>query len=1186
MATHQIRADGEAATSSGAPWQASPSSRSPAELFEAARSPARSVELQQLGADVVARPGGTAAPVREGDVVLRRLYGEGRLTIAEVAAGRASSRAELEALGIPCEGAGDGLFVPVRRDGGATVGRQLAVSEGTSLPDTAVLRFGEAEPARRSAGALAPSLDGGAPRRLPAAPSGEDAPTGTAAAVLEALLAIRARRRRTVREDDLRARVRSGGGAAAEAFQRAVAVAELDQRVRGPAGTPGRAELLEALAAPVLAAAERQFILDPTRSTLELLEPRERDRFLRFAWEADDFPGGAHGPNEARAEGLFAALSRLRPERRPNSGADAVVLRGELDAAMQRRIVEALAPVPEERGHRLHREAADAFVRTRTAAAGDGVTLTIGSSYRSPERAAASAARAGNAAAVASFSSHSLGLAVDLRMAQGGLRVAEATTRPFQNVVDMYRSPVHKWMFLRGEDHGWFPYRREPWHWEYNPSGFRARFRGEAPAATSAPDAAAPAPPAAAAGPAAPPPPSAGTTSTSAPSVPSPAAAPREDVGVAEVATDPVAPIRPAIVLRGSVGRGARNRAADVRALQGRLVELRELAAADAAAERPAGTGAVAERALRATIAAIESFQRHLGQAVTGAVDGAAARLDLDRAIPQPTAAELTAIQTRRAAIVETVDRGLALRGPVGAVGTGNAPADVAAVQRRLVALRVLAASHGEAPAAGAAAPVPQASLPRTIAAIRTVQRQVGFWTARGEVAGGTTAGVVAPGDATAALLDRIAVHEITSGAERLRLQDHVVSDVTESPIGVRFDGTASPSAIPAADWVALGLTAPQAAALRHVSLHEGNFDAINTYDTARVSAGFVQFAGGRGLPPYLALLKSRRPAPFRTLLQELGIDVEFAVASGRIRSARVAVLDPAAARVLRAADAEQAIRADKKLTAALILSGRDGDVQRVQIEAAIRDYVLPSLDANVSWGTATAALRDLVRSEQGMAMLFDRAIQEGTAGGRTRFERVIRAVHAARAAASAADLQAREADVLARVESDLQAAAEVATRVAEARALLDTLARAAGAADPPVVLARPELSQARGKIGDARTRLAGAVNVAPFRGSTIDATLTSMDATFRAEDTRLAFATPPATRTALQAALRSSERALAAAARPAASAARYLRRIQDIRTSALAAPAPAVAPSAPRAAPSGGRPSEWWASSGGEVTA
>jgi hypothetical protein len=32
------------------------------------------------------------------------------------------------------------------------------------------------------------------------------------------------------------------------------------------------------------------------------------------------------------------------------------------------------------------------------------------------------------------------------------------------------------WMALYGNRFGWFPYRREPWHWEYNPRGFKERF--------------------------------------------------------------------------------------------------------------------------------------------------------------------------------------------------------------------------------------------------------------------------------------------------------------------------------------------------------------------------------------------------------------------------------------------------------------------------------------------------------------------------------------------------------------------------------------------------------------------------------------------------------------------------------------------------------------------------------------
>jgi len=74
-----------------------------------------------------------------------------------------------------------------------------------------------------------------------------------------------------------------------------------------------------------LAADERLFILDEQRSALERLEPSERDRYLGFAWNAADFPGGPTGPNEDRADRMFAALTRLRPERRANQGATAAV---------------------------------------------------------------------------------------------------------------------------------------------------------------------------------------------------------------------------------------------------------------------------------------------------------------------------------------------------------------------------------------------------------------------------------------------------------------------------------------------------------------------------------------------------------------------------------------------------------------------------------------------------------------------------------------------------------------------------------------------------------------------------------------------------------------------------------------------------------------------------------------------
>ncbi len=871
-----------------------------------------------------------------------------------------------------------------------------------------------------------------------------------------------------------------------------------------------------------LAADERLFILDEQRSALERLEPSERDRYLGFAWNAADFPGGPTGPNEDRADRMFAALTRLRPERRANQGETAAVRASEFDAAMQSRMRRALVAVPGEQGIRLHRDASASYVQMRTAASADGVTLTINNAYRAPAVAQANAARADNRLAVAAFSSHTLGLAIDLNMSHGGLRFAETSTRPFRNLVGMYASPVYKWMFLRGESHGWFPYRREPWHWEYNPPGLRERLRAT-------------------------------------PSEPASAAPTESDE---QAVSAPIAAIRPPLAIKGSVGRGGRNAAADVLAVQQRLIELHLLEQSDAAAERPSGQ--TAEASLPRTIDAIERFQGSMGTAVDGKVDVTSpTRTDLDRAIPSPTAADFTAVAAARNSARVAVSRGLTLTGPVGSTASGNAPDDVRGVQRRLVDLGRLPATHRESPAASSGA-VSQANLRATIQALRAVQSDARFWIARGAFTGAITPGVVAPGDGTAAFLDRVSAWRIAIGPHEISFHDHVASSATQSETGVMSVGTVSPSAIPVTEYQALGVSAgqtaaqaaAQAAALKFVSNHEGNFDAINTYDRALVSAGFIQFAGSRGLPPYLALLKARQPAKFRDLLQKFGIDVEFTVAGAAIGSARVIVLDPASSSIQRGAAAESAIRNDKTLTAALSVSGRDRDVQLAQIEAALRDYVRPALDAPVSWAAnASARLGQLLRSKKGMAALFDRAIQEGLVAARRRFERLLqRLVRGASRSPSLAEMQRREGDVLSELERDLQAAADVAARVTRARAALQTMiaaAAAAGAAVAPI-LARPELAVARRAIADARSGLAGVVNVAPSRNVTVDATLAAMAATLSTEDARLALTPIPASLEALTSQLTTSRQALATVAGPVATSPMFLARVQRIRRSTL----------------------------------
>jgi len=231
---------------------------------------------------------------------------------------------------------------------------------------------------------------------------------------------------------------------------------------------------------------ELKFIHDPKTSGLDVLGPELSKHFREFDWQENDFPGGPEGPNEQFADVMVDALDLVRPERRANSTRDAVVLRAEATDAVWNYITNQWVPVPGQERWQLNRHAQESFVRMREQAKADGVDLIILSAHRHPRVAAANAARAGNPNAVASFSSHSLGLAVDFKMShREAFKVMEVSTRPMAELVRMRESPVHKWLLLRGEEFGWYPYQNEPWHWEYNPPGFRdvfwADFPGGAP---------------------------------------------------------------------------------------------------------------------------------------------------------------------------------------------------------------------------------------------------------------------------------------------------------------------------------------------------------------------------------------------------------------------------------------------------------------------------------------------------------------------------------------------------------------------------------------------------------------------------------------------------------------------------------------------------------------------------------
>jgi D-alanyl-D-alanine dipeptidase len=261
--------------------------------------------------------------------------------------------------------------------------------------------------------------------------------------------------------------------------------AMLDQALQlNRAGTP---EAYQAKLTEILSYLENTFILDPGKSTLDLLERDYALKYKSFKWGPNDFPKGEkspspHNENELVAEAMFSALAALHPERRPNQGETAVITLQDFKVAgMNGRwkgFIKNQLNYPRDNSNKkfqLNKHAIFSFNQMYDAAAKDGVFLKISSAYRPFKKK-----ECRNPSAVAcGLSSHELGLAIDFALSFKGtgtgnklidLKYIEVSTKNFStNFIKMYRSPVHKWMFLKGYRYGWFPYKKEPWHFEYNP---------------------------------------------------------------------------------------------------------------------------------------------------------------------------------------------------------------------------------------------------------------------------------------------------------------------------------------------------------------------------------------------------------------------------------------------------------------------------------------------------------------------------------------------------------------------------------------------------------------------------------------------------------------------------------------------------------------------------------------------
>ena len=200
--------------------------------------------------------------------------------------------------------------------------------------------------------------------------------------------------------------------------------------------------------------------------------------------------------NQGAAKALFLALSQVRPgggERRVNITSTAVIPQDAFDKdpdEFYAYVKSQLDGIPGQTTIQMNREAGKKFAEMRDAAKSDGVPLIALNAFRTLEHEREAAKAAGNPNAVGGIS-HLIGLAVDVQLhidpnrsrreSADPEKFGEASTGNFGKMLGMLHSPVHKWIFMNGSKFGFYQYRQEPWHWEYNPEGFRERFYAGAP---------------------------------------------------------------------------------------------------------------------------------------------------------------------------------------------------------------------------------------------------------------------------------------------------------------------------------------------------------------------------------------------------------------------------------------------------------------------------------------------------------------------------------------------------------------------------------------------------------------------------------------------------------------------------------------------------------------------------------
>lgn len=165
----------------------------------------------------------------------------------------------------------------------------------------------------------------------------------------------------------------------------------------------------------------------------------------------------------------------------------------------------------------------------------------------------------------------------------------------------------------------------------------------------------------------------------------------------------------------------------------------------------------------------------------------------------------------------------------------------------------------------------------------------------------------------------------------------------------------------------------------KSVSILEGGFDAINTYDTGYISVGFIQFAslkeGGGSLGQAMLQYKLENPEDFEKDFHRFGIDVA--------PDEKLVALDLDTGEEKIGSDANTQVIKDKRLIAAFQRAGKYKPFRLLQLKAAKTIYwpMNDKVTFNIGRQKITRPLSDFVRSEAGKAVFLDRKVNTGNIG-------------------------------------------------------------------------------------------------------------------------------------------------------------------------------------------------------------